>query len=297
MYNNIDIVKNIKKFLINKQKILIKGEKKMKIIAKNKAILIRNLLLLGIVIVSTALIITIVNAALKAHSETIVHNPHHLWYPTGFWANIWNSLSTFTIQSNILVLVFFILSIINFFKKNRFSTINQGWFKFTVTIYITITFIIFWVSLFKILIATTDFSNSIDLMNFVNTFLLHLFTPIIMIAFYFITSGTKRWAIKPTLTKTLPISISYLFIYLTYILIKGSFVGQIVNKNEIDYSYPYFFLNVKESLRTFFMYLGIILILFLALFFIYYYYNNWKYQRNHKKLKNKNQNITKVVIK
>jgi len=57
-------------------------------------------------------------------------------------------------------------------------------------------------------------------------------------------------------------------------LIKGTFVGQIVNKNEIDYSYPYFFLNVKENLGTFFMYLGIILVLFLALFTIYYYYNN-----------------------
>ncbi len=268
----------------------------MKTIKKDKSILIRNLIWLGIVIVSIALIITIVNAALKASSEPIVQNPHHLWYPTGFWANIWNSLSTFTIQSNILVLVFFVLVIINHFKKNKFPTINYGRFKFTVTIYITITFVIFWVSLFKILITTTDFSNPIDFMNFVNTFLLHLFTPTIMIIFYFVTSGIKKWAIKPTLTKTLPISISYLFIYLTYILIKGTFVGQIVNKNEIDYSYPYFFLNVKASLGTFFMYLGIILGLFLALFAIYYYYNNWKYQRNHKKIiKNQEKTIKSMT--
>lgn len=267
----------------------------MKIRTRNKSTLVRNLIWLGIVVVTIALIITIVNAALKASSETIIQNPHHLWYPTGFWANIWNSLSTFTIQSNILVLVFFVLALINYFKKNKFTTINQGRFKFTVTIYITITFVIFWVSLFKILIATTDFSNPIDLMNFVNTFLLHLFSPIIMVIFYFVTSGIKKWAIKPTLTKTLPISISYLFIYLTYILIKGTFVGQIVNKNEIDYSYPYFFLNVKESLGTFFIYLGIILVLFLALFTIYYYYNNWKYQSNQKKIIKNQEKAAKAI--
>lgn len=262
-----------------------------------KQTLIRNLILFGIIVISTALTITIVNAALKASTPTIVKNPHHLWYPTGFWAHIWSSLSTFTIQTNILVLIFFSLALINYFKKNKFQTINHGRFKFTVTIYITITFIIFWVSLFKILIATTDFSNSIDLMNFVNTFLLHLFTPTIMVIFYFITSGTIKWAIKPTLTKTLPIAISYLFVYLTYILIKGTFVGQIVNKNEIDYSYPYFFLNVKESLGTFFMYLGIILALFLVLFAIYYFYNNWRYQRNYKKINQTKKKITKPLTK
>lgn len=264
---------------------------------KNKKNLIRNLIWLGIIVISSALIITIVNAAINI-PQIGASNPHNLWYPTGFWANIWNSLSTFTIQSNILVLVFFILALINQITKNKLQTINHGWFKFAVTIYISITFIIFWASLFKILIQTTDFNNSIDVMNFVNTFLLHLFTPTIMIAFYFVTSGTAKWTIKPTLTKTLPKSITYLFIYLTYILIKGSFVGQIVNKSGwsvVDYSYPYFFLNIKENLGTFFLYFFIILLLFFGLFACYYYYNNWKYYRNHEKLNKEKRETTKSI--
>ncbi|MDQ7982637.1 MAG: hypothetical protein REH79_00250 [Spiroplasma sp.] len=266
--------------------------------AKQKKSLITHLIWSGIIITSIGLIITVIDAAINIpHSEIGIPNPHNLWYPTGFWANIWNSLSTFTVQSNILVLVFFILALINRLTKTKLQFVN-GWFKFAVTIYISITLIIFWAALFQPLITNTDFSKSLDVLNFLNTFLLHLFTPVIMIIFFFITSGTTKWAIKSTLTKALPIIISYMFIYLFYALIKGEFVGLLKNKKGflfVDYSFPYFFLNVKEKLGTFFLYFFIILILFIGLFAVYYFYNNWRYDRKEGNQENKKIKATKPI--
>lgn len=183
-----------------------------------------------------------------------------------------------------MVLIFFILALINYFKKNRNPTINQGRFKFSITIYITITFVIFWSSLFKKTINNTNFHDSVALLSFINTFLLHLFTPLAMVGYYLLTSGFVKWTMKSSAIKTLPIAISYLFIYLAYVLIKGTFVGQVIN-DQVEYSYPYFFLNIKTDVGTFFIYFSIILALFLILFLIYYYYNNYQYKYKQRKLK------------
>lgn len=262
----------------------------MTIITKQKPIWARNWIIGAIIVISSALIISVVVDALTSVTAPVVTNPHNLWYPSGFGANLWNSLSTFTIQTNLMVLIFFILALVNYFKKNRIPTINLGRFKFSVTIYITITFVIFWSSLFKNTINNTDFHDSVALLSFVNTFLLHLFTPLAMIGYYLLTSGFVKWAIKPSAIKTLPIAISYLFIYLAYALIKGTFVGQVVN-NEVKYSYPYFFLNIKENIGNFFIYFAIILVLFLVLFLIYYYYNNYQYKYKQRKLKSQEEEI------
>ena len=256
----------------------------MTTVTKQKPTWARTWLIGAIIVISSALIISIVVDALTSATASAVTNPHNLWYPTGFGANFWNSLSTFTIQTNIMVLSFFVLALINYFKKNHFPTINQGRFKFSVTIYITITFVIFWSSLFKKNINNTDFHDSVALLSFINTFLLHLFTPLAMVGYYLLTSGFVKWAVKPSALKTLPMAISYLFIYLAYVLIKGTFVGQVVNQ-EVEYSYPYFFLNIKADVGTFFIYFSIILVLFLVLFLIYYYYNNYQYKYKQRKLK------------
>ncbi|MGL5268889.1 MAG: hypothetical protein ACRC8P_03960 [Spiroplasma sp.] len=244
--------------------------------------LILTLILLTLSITLVALITEFISSVLDTTTITgIIKNDHNLWAPMGPWAKIWETLSSFTTQSNILVLIFFSLILVNHLSKTKIKWINNN-FSLAITIYISITLIIFWTTLFKPMLETTNFQSTFGLINFINTFLLHLFTPIITIIFYLLTAGDKKLLIKPTSTKVLPIIISYMFIYLAYVLIKGTFVGEIKMKAGnafIDYSYPYFFLNIKTNLNSFFIYFFIILFLFFLLFAIYYTYNNWKYQK------------------
>lgn len=259
-----------------------------------------TIIFLTIIITTIALItqLTIVSSNNTILNDNI-SNPNHLWLPTGSWANIWHSLSTFTLQTNIFVLFFFILILINYLKKRKSKWINS-YLQLAVTIYISITVIIFWLALFKPMLYTINFQKTSHIIKFINTFLLHLITPLLTIIFFLLTSGNKKWKIAPTSIKALPLAISYMFIYLTYILIKGTFVGQINHTKTnifIDYSYPYFFLNIKSNLNYFFLYLFFILILFILLFAIYYIYNNWKYQKNYgEKIKNKKELLKAILF-
>lgn len=258
------------------------------------------LIFLGISISAISIITQLIISAIDIPNIIgEVKNDHNLWAPIGSGAKIWETLSTFTTQSNILVLIFFSLILITYLAKTKNKWINS-YFNLAVTIYITITLIIFWAALFKPMLETTNFQSAIGIINFVDTFLSHLFTPIITITFYLLTAGNKKWSMQTTTTKALPIIISYMFIYLAYALIKGTFVGQVKTKDGrsfIDYSYPYFFLNIKTNLNTFIIYFFIILILFLALFALYYTYNNWKYQKKYgEKLATKKERIKAILF-
>lgn len=264
-----------------------------------KHYLIIGLIYSAISITSIALIIQFTSASFITNSiKNPINNPYNLWTPVGAWANIWNSISTFTIQSNILVLIFFILVLINYITA-KIKWIN-GYSHLAVTVYITITMIIFWVALFKPMLKTTNFESTFGIINFINTFLLHLISPIITITYYLLSAGQKKWSLKKSSIKAFPLSLSYMFIYLSYALIKGSFVGQIKFQDGSwfsDYSYPYFFLNIKTNLTSFFLYFFIILFLFLLLFTFYYAYNNWKYYKNYRlKLENKKELIKAILI-
>lgn len=269
-------------------------------ISKRKHYVILTLIISVIIVTLAALIIQFISSVVESvEITTAIANPHDLWVARGPWGRIWNSLSTFTIQSNILVLVFFIMVLNNYLMRTKNKWANS-YFSLAVTVYITITMIIFWVALFKPLLEVTNFQTTFGVLNFINTFLLHLITPTLAIAYYLLTTGNNKWTAKTTLRRGLPATISYMFAYLAYALIKGSFVGQVktVGGNTfIDYSYPYFFLNIKTNLGTFFLYFFIILILFFLLFVIYYFYNNWKYQKHYgEKITNRKELIKAILI-
>lgn len=268
--------------------------------SRTQYFLMLALIVLGISISAISIITQLIISAINIPNiigEVI--NDHNLWAPLGSKAKIWETLSKFTTQSNILVLIFFSLVLINYLAKTKNKWINS-YFNLAVTIYISITLIIFWTTLFKPMLETTNFQTTIGIISFVNSFLSDLFIPIITIAFYFLTAGNKKWALQITTIKALPIIISYMFIYLTYALVKGTFVGEIKTKGDnsfIDYSYPYFFLNIKTNINTFIVYFFIILFLFLILFALYYTYNNWKYQKKYgKKLATKKEQIKAILF-
>lgn len=241
------------------------------------------LLWTGIITSLIALIIKF-STALISYQPILntTQNPHDLWISHSAWAGIWTAISTFTIQSNILVFLFFCFVLTNRFYENH-CTFVHGRFALAVTTYITITAIVFFTLLFKPIIDDLDTTNSIKMINFINTFLLHLIVPIIMILYFIITAGKSYWGYKKQAYLWMPFISIYMFVYLGFVLIKGNFVGVFIkDKNIIDYSFPYHFLNFHQSLSTFLLSVGAILLLYIVIIALFTCYNNIRYNKINK---------------
>ncbi|WP_338959364.1 hypothetical protein [Spiroplasma endosymbiont of Tiphia femorata] len=209
-------------------------------------------------------------------------NPHNLWTPDGPWVGIWTMISTFTIQSNFLVFLFFCFVLTNRFHDNRAQFVF-GRFSLAITVYITVTLIVFFAVLFKPMINNLDSSNSISILNFINTFLLHLIVPVIVILYFMFSAGKYYWKLGKQTYLWIPIISIYMFVYLGYALAKGNFVGFLrKGTTEIDYSFPYPFLDFHKSLTTFFIYIFAILILYIILMLLFTLYKNILYKKNNK---------------
>ena len=209
-------------------------------------------------------------------------NPHNLWTPDGAWVGIWTMISTFTIQSNFLIFLFFCFVLTNRFHENHAQFVF-GRFSLAITVYITVTLIVFFAVLLKPMINNLDSSNNISMLKFINTFLLHLIVPIIVILYFMFSSGKYYWKFGKQTYFWIPIISIYMFVYLGYALTKGNFVGFLRKETtEIDYSFPYPFLNYHKSLTTFFIYIFAILILYIILMLIFTLYNNILYKKNNK---------------
>lgn len=245
------------------------------------------LLWTGIIVTIVALIVQFIVVIIGyTKIPTTIINSNNLWIPPdGAWVSLWTSLSTFSIQSNILVLFFFSFVLINRFHEQRCLFVH-GRFGLAITTYITITIIVFFSVLFWPMFKDLDTSDGISMINFINTFLLHLITPLIMLLYYLLTSGKYYWDYKKQAYLWTPIISLYMFTYLGYALVKGNFVGVLAkSKTEIVYSFPYSFLNFHdESLLKFFLYVGAILLLYLVLIALFTLYNNLLYKKSNKSM-------------
>lgn len=213
--------------------------------------------------------------------ETVT-NPKNLLTPDGAWVGLWTALSTFTIQANILVFFFFCFVLTNRFHEKRYLFVH-GRFSLAVTTYIFITMIVFFSVLFKPMLDKLDTNDAISMINFVNTFLLHLISPLIMILYYLSTAGKYYWGYKKQAYLWTPVLLVYMLVYLAYAILKGNFVGILLkDKNTIDYSFPYSFLNFHNSLPTFFKCVSAILVLYLVLIALLTLYNNLLYKKASK---------------
>ncbi|WP_425380936.1 hypothetical protein [Spiroplasma endosymbiont of Polydrusus pterygomalis] len=209
-------------------------------------------------------------------------NPHDLWTPDSAWVGIWTMISTFTIQSNFLVFLFFCFVLTNRFYENRAQFVF-GRFSLAITVYISVTLIVFFAILFKPMLNELDPSDSISILNFINTFLLHLIVPVIVILYFMFSSGKYYWKFGKQTYLWIPIISIYMFVYLAYALLKGNFVGHLKRgAKEIDYSFPYPFLNFHKDLGTFFIYIAAILVLYIILMLLFTFYNNMLYKKNNK---------------
>jgi hypothetical protein len=125
-----------------------------------------------------------------------------------------NFFSYFTIQSNLLVICWFTLSI----WKDKFSFTRSPIIRGGLLVYITVTMIIFFTLLFKEYVG----------LSLVTTYVLHLILPLSFIVDWFLDKPRERIKLKSALGW-----IIYPTIYCLYTIIREMLVGW----------YPYYFLS------------------------------------------------------
>ncbi|ALD66458.1 Pr6Pr family membrane protein [Spiroplasma cantharicola] len=161
-----------------------------------------------------------------------------------------NYFSFFTIQSNILVAIWFLVS---FFNHNR-----EGQVKFlsrTITLcvvtYITITGLIFnGMLLPQVLLTENDLV--LTPIWWIDQMVLHTVVPIATIAYYlFLMKQELNFSFKEFIKKDFLVMCIYPIIYLIFSLIRGELIYRSVGSNALLASkkgaYPYFFLEIHNN--------------------------------------------------
>lgn len=154
-----------------------------------------------------------------------------------------NTFSMFTIQSNLLVALWLILSII-YFNKDKEPFVLSSPVRGAVTLYITVTFLIF-----AFILEPIYHPEGWMLATNVG---LHYIVPIAFIIDWLVTETRKKYK-----WNYLPFWLIFPVVYLIYTLVRGHFTGfypyPFLNLNNIDYSR--FALNVV-LLTALFLLLG-----------------------------------------
>lgn len=174
------------------------------------------------------------------------------FFPNNFKFDI-ETAYYFTYQSNILVIIYFIMDIVNIFnKKETFYPRLKG----AVTMSITVTFLVY-----HFLLSPT--SGELKGLDYIRNLLVHYIVPIMTIIDYIIFDIKGFYKIiDPLLWLLIP------FIYFTFILIRAK-----IGKPFSDGSYyPYFFVDIdKYGLKTVMKNVFFITLFFAVLGYVEYF--------------------------
>ena len=137
-----------------------------------------------------------------------------------------DSIIYFTIQSNLLCFIFYLVTVILMFTKKLKKTDIYYILKGMVTMSITITFFVYW------FILSSGESMGAYIGHNLENYFVHLFTPLLVI-FDYILLGEKGH-----LKKNYPfiwsfILVAYIIFDIVYVMLGGTFAGG------IKYPYPY----------------------------------------------------------
>ena len=169
------------------------------------------------------------------------------------------SIAFFTIQSNIIIFLFYLVYLFCLVKKKRkiFYFLNNGYLKGMITTWICFTGLIFTFILYPFALATIhEQANFFFILKFhINSIGLHMLIPILVV----IEFVTFKF-----ISKIYPILIA--ITWYCYPGIYGAFaiiIGQFTNK------YPYFFLNYNSSINKHLGYGYALILWFVVIFLIF----------------------------
>ncbi len=161
-----------------------------------------------------------------------------------------NYFSFFTIQSNILVAIWFMVSFFNHNKESETKFISRS-ISLCVVTYITITGLIFNGMLLPQVLLT---ENDLILTPFwwVEQMVLHTIVPIATIVYYLLLMKQKlNFNFKEFIKKDFTVMCIYPIIYLICSLVRGELIYRSVGSDAILASkkgaYPYFFLEIHNK--------------------------------------------------
>ncbi|WP_338962303.1 MULTISPECIES: hypothetical protein [unclassified Spiroplasma] len=172
-------------------------------------------------------------------------------------------LSFWSSQTIFIVNIWFLFSLIYHQKEqtNRFTNIYS---QINLTIYITITVLIFWVGIFIDSVSKLDLELNwfwkLNNLSLFCSFLDHLVSPILMITFLILTFKKNKFNIN--IKKQFILVVIYPIIYLTYIYIRAS----ILQTNDVkNFIYPYNILNFNYSIIGIPLWINSILVIILII--------------------------------
>lgn len=191
----------------------------------------------------------------------------------GYGERVSHYYSFFTTQSNYLVAIYFAMFMYySHFKK----TLPIFQVRLAVTVYITITMIVFWLGIF----TQAQDINQYTIYKWINTMILHTVMPIIMIANFVLTSGKEEIIIKKWHHNYLWLIALYPAVYSIVVLIRGHL--RFLDQKPSETWYPYFFFNINQP-YGWLIATGAIIIIFGLVFGLQYFYiwiNNKMYVKN-----------------
>lgn len=105
----------------------------------------------------------------------MIENPHNLWYSLNPVMMLWTGLSYFSIETNIIIIIFLILTIIFHNKENENKYTNY-YFRLAVVVYASTIFITYFLALLPFQVKNNKL-GILDDMTFISSMLLHLVVP------------------------------------------------------------------------------------------------------------------------
>ncbi|VEU79826.1 Pr6Pr family membrane protein [Haploplasma axanthum] len=173
------------------------------------------------------------------------------------------TLLYYTVQSNIVVLVFFgylIYKTVNTLKNNEQETSFKPRIQFIFVIDILLTFIVFWV-----LLAPEAIKSNYPLWTYSNLSV-HAITPILFLIDYLVFSDRGHLVLKD-IYYVLIFPLSYVF-YTSIIGLSGFIFGY--DSNKVPVHYPYFFMDYDRVGLMSLAYIVGLVIIFLGISYLFY---------------------------
>lgn len=204
-------------------------------------------------------------------------------------------ISFVTQQTNILVAIYFWITFFGKILNPKRDKIKRDLLRLIVTVYITITGVVFFSGLLPGLIDSNKYTDG----EWVLTLFLHCINPILMIIYFLWNAGKIRYDFL-TFSKYFLYQIYiYPLTYIIWILIRGELRHQSWRIHSqvkahgveiFDLEYPYWFLNyhhAKYGVMILVMAIVFILLLTTVLTYAFLALNNWIYSKKIKKIEDK----------
>lgn len=214
----------------------------------------------------------------------------------GYSERVGNYYAYFTTESNYMVAIYFCLYL---FDTHFQGTKPSFQTRLAVTVYITITMLVFWLGIFT---AEQD-PKQYSVYNWISTIILHLIMPTIMIISFVLTCGHNFVSLKKQHKVYWWLIVLYPAIYCIVILIRGHLRYLDYMNNGYpprDTWYPYFFFDYSNGSNGWMLACAAVVVVFGLCFGLQYFYilvNNWMYKRHQSPEHRLNDFYQKVLRK